>query len=128
MSLLHRLEVDAEDAFFDQVVLAAPGSLSQSDVFLRRVSGLTPEDSGWLLGNLNDPESLNSAANLEAVPIAHLVAHRPALLEVLTLSTGFIAVFEDEILKQVFDAAGRSLLVEDADEIGEFELEISVTP
>jgi hypothetical protein len=34
--LLHRPDVDGEDAFFDQYVIAAPGVLSQPRIFLRR--------------------------------------------------------------------------------------------
>lgn len=107
-SLLHGLGVDGEDAFFDQVIISAPGALAQPKIFLRRASRISAEDSGWLLGTLDDPEALTREDGLEAVLIANLVALRPALLQVITLPSGFIALFSGESLEKIFDSAGRA--------------------
>jgi len=108
--LLRHLDVDGEDVFFDQFVIAAPGALSQPKIFLRRESSISAEDSGWLLGSVEDPEALAGEADLERIAIASLVRRRPAVLQVLTLPPGFIAVFAGTVIEQVFDAAGRELL------------------
>lgn len=108
-SLLRHFDIEGEDVFYDQVILAAPGSLAQPNIFLRRAAYAMAEDSGWLLGSLEDPEALSRAEELDAVSIASLVYRHPALLQALTLPPGFIAVFADSVLQQIYDAAGRAL-------------------
>lgn len=107
-SLLHRLGVEGQDAYFDQFIIAAKGALSQPKVFLRRVPTRAPEDSGWLLGALDDPEALNRDDNLESVVIANLTVRRCELLKVTALPSGFIAIFSSESLEQILDSAGRA--------------------
>jgi hypothetical protein len=109
-SLLRGLDVDAEDVFFDQKLIAAPGALAASGVFLRRGDRLSEEDSGWLLGTLEDPEALTLGEGLEGVWVASLVERRPALLQALVLPAGFIAIFSGDSIDQILDAAGRELL------------------
>src|SRR6266545_4859691 len=72
-SLLHRLDVDGQDVFFDQAVISAPGALAEPEVFLRRGDSLSAEDSGWLLATVADPEALTRGQGLERVLIASLV-------------------------------------------------------
>jgi hypothetical protein len=107
--LLHRLDVDSEDVFFDQKLVAAPGALAQPEIFLRRGDTLSEEDSGWLLGSVEDPEALTRGEGLESVLVASLVERRRALLQALTLPAGFIAIFSGDSIEQVLDAAGREL-------------------
>jgi hypothetical protein len=101
---------DSQDAAFDQVLLAVPRAVDLSRVFLRRVEPLAPEDSGWLLGPLDDPEALSRADELERLPLASLVARRPALLAPLALPVGFVAIVAGSSVQQVLDGAGRELL------------------
>lgn len=105
--LLHRLNVDGEDAYFDQFIIAAHGVLTQQRIFLRRESSISTEDSGWLLASVEDPEALACAVDLERIAIASLVQLRPSLLQVLVLPPGFIVVFSDDSIEQIFDAGGR---------------------
>jgi hypothetical protein len=108
--LLHRLDVDGQDAYYDQFVISAPGALAQSRVFLRREGSISAEDSGWLLGSVEDPEALGRESNLERIVIASLVQRRPALLQALALPPGFIVVFSGDSIEQIFDAGGRPLM------------------
>jgi hypothetical protein len=105
--LLHRLGVEGQDVGFDQLVIAAAGALAQPDVFLHRVGSSSAEDSGWLLGRMDDPEALTREDGLEPIAIASLVAGRRALLQALTLPLGFIIVFAGDCMAQIFDPAGR---------------------
>jgi hypothetical protein len=105
--LLHRLNVDGEDAYFDQFMIAVPGVLPQPRIFLRREGSISSEDSGWLLGSVEDPEALARGTGLERIAIANLVRYRRALLQTLTLPLGFIVVFSDDSIEQIFDAGGR---------------------
>jgi len=107
-ALLHRTGADGDDAWFDQNIIAAPGALGEREIFLRRGPTVSAEDSGWVLGALAAPEALAAERDLDAVLIAVLVARRPALLQVLALPAGFIAVFSGDDLQQVFDSAGRA--------------------
>ncbi len=105
--VLHRLDVDGEDAYFDQFVIAAPGTLSQPKIFLRHGESISAEDSGWLLGSVEDPEALARETALERVAIASFVRLRPALLQAFTLPRDFVVMFSGDAIEQVFDAAGR---------------------
>jgi hypothetical protein len=108
--LLGRVDADADDVTFDQVLLAVPGALDDDAAFLRRVTPLAPEDSGWLVGRLADPEGLARADDLERVPIASLVKRRPSLLPTLVLPEGFIAIVQGHMVEQVLDGAGHPRL------------------
>jgi hypothetical protein len=88
-----------------------PGTVGVRRVFLRRAEALATEDSGWLLATLKDPEALSRAGELEPVPIASLVARRPAVLAPLALPVGFTAIIAGSSVQQVLDDAGRELLL-----------------
>ncbi|HEV7889719.1 MAG TPA: hypothetical protein VGP08_03725 [Pyrinomonadaceae bacterium] len=109
VGLLRRLGVDGVDAYFDQAIILARGALARPDIFIRRTPSVSPEDSGWILATLDDPEALTRDENVEGVLIAGLVSRRPSLLQALALPPGFVALFSDEVLVKVFDASGRVL-------------------
>ena len=105
--LLRRLNVSGEDAFYDQFIVVVSGSLSAQRVFLRRERSLSVDDSGWVLGTVDNPEALSGdIANFERHSIASLVHLRPSLLEAVSLPVGFIAVFSGAHLEQVLDTEG----------------------
>lgn len=108
--LLRRTGADGEDIAFEQVVLAAPGAIEEPSAFMRRVEAIGAQDSGWLVGALDDPEALTRAEELEPVPIAALVTRRRSLLQTLALPVGYIAIVDGETVAQVLDAAGRERL------------------
>lgn len=109
VGLLRRLDVDGVDAYFDQAIILARGALARPDIFMRRTPSASPEDSGWMLATLDDPEALARDENVEGVLIAGLVSRRPTLLRALALPPGFVALFSGEELVKVFDASGRVL-------------------
>ena len=108
--LLRSTGATGEDVAFDQVVLAAPGAIEEPRAFMRRVGALAPEDSGWLVGAIDDPEALSASDRLEAVAIAALVRRRAGLLPALTLPEGSVAILTGASVEMVLDAAGRELL------------------
>jgi hypothetical protein len=110
LRLLRSTGADGEDVAYDQVVLAAPGAIEQSRAFMRRTGALGAQDSGWLVGALDDPEALSAAGELEAVAVAALVRRRPSMLQPLLLPEGYVAVLAGEAVEQVLDGAGRERL------------------
>jgi hypothetical protein len=108
--LLADVGVAGEDAWFDQLLLAAPGALAERELFLRRTSAVAEDDSGWLLGSLRDPEALADAAALEPMPIAQLVASRKSLVAALALPRDYVAIFVGNAVEQVLDANGNDVL------------------
>jgi hypothetical protein len=108
--LLAAVEAEGEDAWFDQALLAARGAMQEHAVFLRRVTSVSDEDSGWLLGPLQHPEALADGDRLERWDIASLVAGRGALLHALALPRGFIAIITGDSIEQVFDRVGTQRL------------------
>ena len=108
-ALLQRIGVTGQDAYCDQVMVVVPGSLNGPNVFMRRLSDISESDSGWVAGSLEDPEALSNQ-ELEPVVLGSLVARRPALLQAVTLPSGFIAIFSGDKLDQVLDGSGRELL------------------
>src|SRR5262249_22203600 len=87
-------------------VVYVAGCLSEPQVFLERIEA--PQgDSGWFIG-LVEPE-LGAQPKYEAVPLAALVALRPALLAACALPPGYLAVFSHDELVAVVNAAGEDL-------------------
>jgi len=110
VALLHRIGEKGTDVWLDQLLIAAPGALTAPALYVRRAQSRTPEDSGWLLATLADPEALTRAEGLEAIAIATLVTRRRPVLQALTLPVGFTAIFEGDRLTEVLDGAGRPRL------------------
>jgi len=108
-TLLRQLSVDAEDAWFDQYLIAVHGALQEREIFLRRRPSDMPEDSGWLLGTSADPQGLTRSGSLERMSIAQVIARRFALVQVLVLPREFVVTFSGDSLQQVYDAGGRVL-------------------
>jgi hypothetical protein len=104
--LLHLTGADGHDAYFDQKIVLAPDAIDDLDIFLRRDTALSDDDSGWAVARLRDPESLSGGEDLRALWIAHLVDRRPSLLQALTLPTGFIVTMQSDAVHTVYDAAG----------------------
>ncbi|MDB5145997.1 MAG: hypothetical protein JWQ57_17, partial [Mucilaginibacter sp.] len=71
-ALLHRLKMEGEDVYFDQAVILVRNVLPQSDIFMRRTLSTLPDDSGWLIGSLNNPEELSDDSKIEAMQITRL--------------------------------------------------------
>ncbi len=109
VGLMHKLKIDGADVGFDQAIIAAPGALHQSKIFLRRADSVSEQDSGWLLGTQDDPQAITRSEKLDSIWIANLVQLRPALLQALTLPTGYIALFADNELERIFDPQGQLL-------------------
>jgi len=110
IALLHRIGEKGTDVWLDQLLIAAPGALSATEVYVRRTPSSKPADSGWLLATLADPEALTRGDGLEAIAIATLVTRDRPLLQALTLPVGFTAIFDGACLTEVLDGAGRPRL------------------
>jgi hypothetical protein len=85
-------------AFHEKVVLSA-GCLRENKVYLQR-SQPKQGDSGWYVGPVNES---SSGGALEAIYVFNLLALRPALLEVLSLPPGYMAVFSGEKIEAILN-------------------------
>jgi hypothetical protein len=108
--LLAAVDAEGEDAWFDQLLLSAPGALDESENFLRRIGSVDECDSGWLLGTLRDPEALTAADALEPVEIARLVSRHRTLLGALALPRGWVAIVMGNEIREVYDPGGNERL------------------
>jgi hypothetical protein len=106
--VLRRAGAEGMDARWDVEIVVVPESaLDAPAVFLRREEPSGPDDSGWLIGNLDDPPAPGDTEGATAIRVHRLLKRRPFLLRALAFPTGwFVAVRDNEIL-DVRDASGR---------------------
>jgi hypothetical protein len=88
----------------DRIVLAR-GAARLARIYLVRCDAAGAGDSGWYLGNLDDP----AATEHEARATADLLALRPELAPVLALPPGSLVVIDGPALAAVLDRADNLL-------------------
>ena len=87
----------------ERVIIArdAPGG---EEIFLERVNGALPGDSGWFIGNLIERET-----QTEAITVADLLAVRPDFAPFLALPSGWLLVIEKSGVKALLDDKNENL-------------------
>ena len=101
--LLRAVGEDGVDARYDQELAANPEAFATDDVFLKRDAPEFSEDTGWFLGKLTDLETARPADDLESVHVYELLRRRPALMAILALPQGYLAIIRGETIAAVFD-------------------------
>jgi hypothetical protein len=81
----------------ERVIIARDAPLGE-EIFLERVDGAVPGDSGWYIGNLIDKET-----KAEAVTVADLLAVRPDFAPFLSLPPGWLLVIEKPGVKALLN-------------------------
>jgi hypothetical protein len=84
---------------FDQKIVLASGVLQLAHVYLQRSADVAKDDSGWFIGPVDEP----LAEQLEAVYVYQLLSTRPEFLRVLTLPSGYLAIFSDGTIESIVD-------------------------
>jgi hypothetical protein len=93
------------DVGFEELVLVRQGALEAPGIFLRRQKPVSPNDSGWLIGDLDHIEE--TGGDLTPTPVYALVRSRPAALAVLALPVDYTVVMRGAEISNVFDATGQ---------------------
>jgi hypothetical protein len=101
-AVLHRVGVEGVPARFDEKVVLAKGCLGGRRVHLQR-SEPEPGDSGWYVGPADGPASEQGADSYEAMYLFQLLRTRPALLQLLALPPGYLAVLDGNDIEAVVD-------------------------
>ncbi len=106
-ALLTSLRVEGLDAGYRDRVVTAKGSLDASRIYLERSEPERPEDSGWYIGPVEEPE--RAAEDLEALYVYEIFQKRQPLMAALALPHGCLVVFQDSLIEAVFDSSGTRI-------------------
>jgi hypothetical protein len=93
---------------FDEAVLLARGCLGQRRIYLQRGEP-APGDSGWYVGPVDSPVPEQKAENFESLRVFELLSRRAAVLQVMGLPPGFLAVFDGDRIEAVLDDQDRDV-------------------
>ena len=91
----------AEARLVDKVVLER-GCLDLRRIYLERIES-EPGDSGWFIGSADRDEAEGQDRELTALPVWQLVHLRPAVLDVLALQPGYMAILYGDSIEAVLN-------------------------
>ena len=102
--VVKRVGVEPVKVSFQDHILIGEGCLDAPDVYLQRHEPPTPSHSGWYLGPVN-----GDVEERENFYVYELLKRRQAVLQVLALPPGYLAVFERDRIKAVLNSADEDL-------------------
>lgn len=111
VTLLRRVGLDGVTAHYHENIVIAKGCLKSEHVYLERNAPSGAHDSGWYMGNVEQPDRELTAEDLEVLPVYELMRQRPPLVKVLALPVGCLVVVRGEQIEAVLDEAGHNLWV-----------------
>ena len=82
-------------------------------IFLERIAGAFPGDSGWHLGLVDDSPS----GELRSARVGDLIANSPAINEVLRLPPGTLMIMDGAGIAALFNSQNENLWIESASTI-----------
>jgi hypothetical protein len=97
--ILKKVHLQGVEASFHEKIVLSAGCLRENKVYLQR-SQPKQGDSGWYVGPVNDSSGTGA---LEAIYVFNLLALRPALMQVLSLPPGFMAVFAGDEIEAILN-------------------------
>jgi hypothetical protein len=103
VGLLHSVREEGVDARYDQMIIATRNWLETPDLFLKRDLPQFPEDTGWFIGYLDDLEAARPPHETQALYVYELLILRPALMQLLALPPGYLAIVNGETIRAVLD-------------------------
>lgn len=95
------------DARFESMVLVDRRAKAAAGLFLRRLESVDKNDSGWVIGDLNDPPAPNDTSTLEATRVYQLLRTHPAALQLLALPVGWFAALRADRIVKILDESDR---------------------
>ena len=105
--LLNKVGLTGELVSCYDKIICSKGAMDLDDIYLERTKGYEKGDSGWFIGSLdeNDKEE-----ELEAFYIYEMIKLRPSIMQILSLPSGYMAVFNKENLVAIVDDDDNDVL------------------
>ena len=105
--LLNKVGVIGELVSCFDKIICSKGVLNLDDIYLERTKGYEKGESGWFIGSLdeNDKEE-----ELEVFYIYEIIKLRPSIMQILSLPSGYMAVFNKENLVAIVDDDDNDIL------------------
>ena len=107
VSLVNSLPVKGELLCFCDKIVAAKNVLELDHIYLERTKDSEKGDSGWYIGPIHDE---HDTEEYEAFFVYELLKLRPSLIQVLTMPSGYLVIFEKEELKAVVNERNVNIL------------------
>ncbi|MGG3524115.1 hypothetical protein COM13_22320 [Bacillus pseudomycoides] len=107
VSFLKPLTIEGELLRFCDKIVAAKNVLKLDDIYLERTKDCEKGASGWYIGPINDEDDTEE---YEAFYAYELLKLKPSLIQVLTLPSGFLVIFEKDVVKAVVDENNVNIL------------------
>ncbi|PFA19835.1 MULTISPECIES: immunity protein Imm33 domain-containing protein [Bacillus cereus group] len=107
VSFVKSLTIEGELMRFCDKIVAAKNVLELDDIYLERTKDCEDGDSGWYIGPVNDE---HGAEEYEAFYAYELLKLKPSLIQVLTLPSGYLVIFEKDELKAVVNERNVNIL------------------
>lgn len=101
--VLRAVGEDGVDVRYDQVVTATQSCVQTPDLFLKRDAPQSGGDTGWFIGKLEDLEAAQPPQEVESLCVFQLLRQRFALLQLLTLPPGYLAIMRGDRLAALLD-------------------------
>lgn len=108
--LLNTLKLDGELVNFYDKIVCSRGALDLDEIYLERVSECEKGDSGWFIGSVGEDDSNEE---FEAFYVYQIVGVRPSIMQVLSLPSGYMAIFKKDELVAVIDDNDIDILAKD---------------
>lgn len=104
-SLMYRLGLPGQNTRCSDRVTISRGVLdSDQDIYFQRTISLDPEDSGWFIGYVTEPEG---RPIYESVYAFEILKKRPELVEILALPYNYLAVVKAQKLSSIVNQANE---------------------
>ncbi|MDZ5610869.1 hypothetical protein U2I54_28985, partial [Bacillus pseudomycoides] len=107
VSFVKSLAIEGELLRFCDKIVAAKNVLELDDIYLERTKDCENDDSGWYIGPVNDE---HDTEEYEAFYAYELLKLKPSLIQVLTLPSGYLVIFEKDEMKAVVDENNVNIL------------------
>lgn len=107
VSFLKLLTIEGELLRFCDKIVVAKNVMELDDIYLERTKDCEEGDSGWYIGPINDEDDTEEYEVFYAYELLKL---KPSLIQVLTLPSGYLVIFEKDVVKAVVDENNVNIL------------------
>lgn len=108
--MLRKTKVQSEPVSFQDTMVILKDALKSDLLYLERKEICKKGDSGWYLGLLDDKNEARGIEDYQSIYIFQLLQLKPALLQLLTLPVGCIAIIDGDSIVEVVDNEDNRIL------------------